>query len=120
MERVRWREEQGVRFLLAAYTGATSREALEVLEEVGRIVEAEPDGAFLVTDVRGTDLDRAWVSRGKSITMTVFEPRQTRIALLGVTEFQRLALTGMQRLGKGRRLRPVSTLDEAVAWFASA
>jgi hypothetical protein len=37
-----------------------------------------------------------------------------------MTEFQRLALTGMQRLGKGRRLRPVSTLDEAVAWFASA
>lgn len=120
MERVQWREEQGVRFLLAVYTGATSQEALEALEEVGRILGAEPEGTFLVTDVRGADLDRAWVSRGRSLTMTVFEPRRTLAALLGITEFQRLALTGMQRLGKGRRLRPVSSLDEAVAWFASA
>jgi hypothetical protein len=120
VDRVVWHEEQGVRFLLAVYTGATSQQAFDVLEEVGRILEAEPAGAFLVTDVRGAELDRAWVSRAKGVTMSVFEPRRTLIALLGMTEFQRLALAGMQRLGKGRRLRPVTSLDEAVAWFLTA
>ena len=108
MDCVRWCEDRDLRYLLADYTGTTAAEALEVLGEVGRVLAAEPDGAFLLTDIRDAELDRAWVSRARTVTMTVFEPRRTRIAVLGMTDFHLLALRGVQRL------------DEALDWFGSA
>ena len=114
MAGVGWCEHAGVRYLHVTYAGATADDALAILEECADLVRAEPGPLLMLVDVSGADLDRAWVSRAKAVTMTVFVPRRARMVVVGLTQVMELALRGMKRLGQLRTLDGAPSVEAAL------
>lgn len=79
-----WREENGVRFLQADYRGLDDAAEHALLLEVTQIVRSEPPGlAVLVyNDDRLPTVEYARVAM--DIGRMVFNPRRTRMAILGL------------------------------------
>lgn len=118
MEAVTWREHAGVRYLHVCYTGCTTDEALEVLEETARVITAEPPGVRMLVDVRGTSLDARWVSRAKTVALNVFRAHDARMTVVGANAVQAGALRGLHRLGQLRTLTAHPTVEDALAALA--
>lgn len=114
MAEVGWREHAGVRYLHVCYTGAAPQEAVAILDEAAALVRSEPDPVRMLVDVTDAELDRTWVARAKTVTMTVFVPCEARMVVVGVTQVMSLALRGMQRLGQLRSMAVAPSVDAAL------
>lgn len=113
-----WREHDGMRYLYADYRGLDDDPALAVMAEAAAIVAAHDGPVRMVSDVTGARLGYRSQSESKRLSRQVWEPRGTRIALIGMTSFQVMAFRGFKRLGQGRAFAAFQTLDEGLVYLA--
>lgn len=113
-----WREHNGMRYLYADYRGCDDAASLEVLLESAALVEAAEGPVRMLSDLTGSQVGNRALSESKRVSHHVFEPRGTRIALVGLSAFQIMTLNAFRRLGQGRAFAGFRTLDEALAYLA--
>ncbi len=120
MASVTWTTHQGQKILYADYRTQNEAEQLAVLEEVGRLVQGAAPGVRNLSDFRGVGVGTAFMKRVKEINLAVFEPRQMRLAVLGVDGLKGMLLKGFNRVSRsGSAAVPCSSEEEAYKYLLS-
>ena len=110
-----WREHEGMRYLYADYRGCDDAQGLQVLLESVALIEAADGPVRMLSDLTESRVGNRSLSESKRQSHHVFEPRGTRVALIGLTSFQLMTFNGFRRLGQGRAFAAFRTEAEALA-----
>lgn len=112
-----WREESGVKVLVADYRGLDDAGDLALLLEVSEIVRSEPVGlpVLVYNDARLPTVDYARVAM--DVGRTVFKARETRMAILGLPSAAVMGLRTFSAITGGRRVAAFRDEDQALAFL---
>lgn len=115
--RWQWRERDGVRFLAVDYRGTDDAQELALLLEISDILRGEPVGTpvLVYNDARLPTVEYARIAM--EIGRTVFKPRQTRMAILGLPSAAVMGLRTFAAVTGGRRTAAFRDEEEAVGFL---
>lgn len=112
-----WREHNGVRVLVADYRGLDDAAEHTLLLEVSDIVRTAPVGlpVLVYNDARLPTVEYARVAM--EIGRTVFKPRRTRMAILGLPSGAVMGLRTFSAMTGGRQVAAFRDEDQALAFL---
>ena len=115
-----WREQDGLRILVADYRGLDDEAELALLLEVADVVRSEPVGlpVLVYNDARLPTVDYARVAM--DIGRTVFKARLTRMAILGLPSAAVMGLRTFSAMTGGRRIAAFRDEEQALAFLVQA
>jgi hypothetical protein len=118
MERVRFVTHRGKRVLLIDHSRSTPEELRQTIDEVERIVAAEPPGSLLIlADFTATAFDKAAAERLK-VVATKDRPHVRRAAFVGAESIPEVYYQNLQSFS-ARQFPKFKTREEALDWLTS-
>ncbi len=116
MERVRFVEYGGKKVLLLEYKDCRPQEIPEMMEEVRRIVTAQPPNSVLtLSDMTGGQFSREAVRRMKEVA-ALDRPHVKRAAIVGISSLPQVFYKGIMDFS-ARDFPAFNTREEALAWL---
>ncbi len=116
MERVRFITHQGKRVLLIDHSCSTPGELRQTIDEVERIVAAEPPGSLLIlSDFTATEFDKAAADRLK-VVATKDRPHVRRAAVVGADSIPDVYYHNLESFS-ARQFPKFKTREEALDWL---
>jgi len=116
MERVRFITHRGKRVLLIDHTGSTPEELRHTMDEVERVIAAEPpDSLLTLSDFTGTQFDRESADRVK-VVATRDRPHVHRAALVGTDSIPDVIFRALESFSS-RHFPKFKTREEALDWL---
>jgi len=118
MERVRFITHRGKRVLLIDHTSSTPQELRGTMDEVERVIAAEPpDSLLTLSDFTGTQFDRESADRMK-VVATRDRPHVHRAALVGTDSIPEVIYRALESFSS-RHFPKFKTREEALDWLTS-
>ena len=118
MERVRFITHRGKRVLLIDHTSSTPQELRGTMDEVERVIGAEPpDSLLTLSDFTGTQFDRESADRMK-VVATRDRPHVHRAALVGTDSIPEVIYRALESFSS-RHFPKFKTREEALDWLTS-
>ena len=118
MERVRFITHRDKRVLLIDHTGSTPEELRRTMDEVERVIAAEPpDSMLTLSDFTGTQFDRESADRVK-VVATRDRPHVHRAALVGAESIPAVYFHNLEAFS-ARHFPKFSSREEALDWLTS-
>lgn len=118
MERVRFITHRGKRVLLIDHTSSTPDEMRRTMDEVERVIAAEPpDSLLTLSDFTGTQFDRDSADRMK-VVATRDRPHVHRAALVGADSIPEVIYRALESFSS-RHFPKFKTREEALDWLTS-
>ena len=116
MERVRFITHRGKRVLFVDHTSSNPEIMLQTLDEVERIIAAEPPHSLLVlSDFTGTEFDKSAADRMK-VVATKDRPHVHRSAVVGAESIPDVYYHNLESFS-ARRFPRFKTREEALDWL---
>ena len=116
MERVRFITHRGKRVLLIDHSRSTPAELRQTIDEVERIVAAEPPGSLLIlSDFTATEFDKTAADRLK-VVATKDRPHVRRAALVGAESIPEVYYRNLESFS-ARQFPNFKTREEALDWL---
>jgi DNA polymerase II large subunit len=118
MERVRFITHRGKPVLLIDHSHSTPEEMRQTLDEVERVIAAEPAGSVLtLSDFTEAKFDKATADRMK-IVAAKDRPHVRRAALVGAENIPDVYFHNLQSFS-ARQFPTFNTREEALEWLTS-
>lgn len=118
MERVRFITHRGKRVLFIDHTGSTPQEMLRTMNEVERIIAAEPhDSLLTLSDFTGAEFDKTTAARMK-VVAAKDRPHVHRAAVVGAESIPEVYFRNLESFS-ARHFPKFKTREEALDWLTS-
>jgi hypothetical protein len=117
---VRWEEDNGVKYLVADYTGVIhSVQMLRILHEYTNILRTQPGRVNCLEIYEGSFGSGEFVEEGKKLGKEVHIHKIDKNALIGVTGIKKGLLQAYLTFSGQKNVRTFSSKEEAVAWLTA-
>ncbi|HEX8497104.1 MAG TPA: hypothetical protein VF661_07900 [Actinomycetales bacterium] len=114
-----WEQHGSTRVLYVRYAGLTPAQGIACLDSVAAEIQRAAPGARLLSDYTGAVPSTEFMAKVKQMGKEVYEPRQTKIAVLGIDGLKGLLLKGYNKVSRASA-RPFASKDEAIAYLTAA
>lgn len=118
--RLQWREQDGVEYVVVDYRGLDDAAETALLLQLSELVTSRPVGlpVLVHNDARMPTIEYARIAM--DVGRTVFKPRQTRMAILGLPSAAVMGLRTFSAVTGGRRVAAFRDEDQAVAFLVQS
>lgn len=113
----KWGEHDGVRYLVADYRGLDDAGQHALLREVAGVVASEPVGTPVLVRNDPTMPTLEYSRLAMELGRTVFKPRRTRMAILGLSTPALMGLRTFTAVTGGRSVAAFRDEEQAVAFL---
>jgi hypothetical protein len=119
MDRMNIITHQGKRVLVTDYSYCAPEQVIELLDEVERVVCAEPNGALMtLSDFTGATITKEAADRMK-VVAAKDKPHVRRAAFVGAESLPDVYYRALTSFS-GRRFPNFASRDEALAWLVKS